>query len=59
MRQHHTHNFSVAVFLNRKSKGSREQTAGVFRFASERDDWEIHLYSRPETSAALSPPRNV
>ena len=53
MRQHYTRNFSVAVFLNRKSKGSREQTAGVFRFASERDDWEIHLYSRPETSADI------
>jgi LacI family transcriptional regulator len=46
-------NFSVAVFLNRKSKGSRDQAAGVFRFASEHDDWVIHLYSRPETEADL------
>jgi len=46
-------NFSVAVFLNRKSKGSRDQAAGVFRFVSEHDDWVIHLYSRPETDADL------
>ena len=44
---------SVAVFLNRRSKGSRDQAAGVFRFASEHDDWEIHLYSRPDTPADL------
>jgi len=47
-------NFSVAVFLNRKSKGSRDQAAGVFRFASEHDDWVIHLYSRPESDAEMS-----
>jgi len=54
MNSHSTRNFSVAVFLNRKSKGSREQAAGVFRFASERDNWEVHLYSRPETSTDLN-----
>lgn len=54
MCSHTTRNFSVAVFLNRKSKGSREQAAGVFRFASERDNWEVHLYSRPETSTDLN-----
>ena len=53
MTSHSRRNFSVTVFLNRKSKASRDQTAGVFQFAAQHDGWEIHLYSRPETPGDL------
>ncbi|MBQ6329766.1 MAG: hypothetical protein IJI35_12175 [Kiritimatiellae bacterium] len=54
MTSHSRRNFSVTVFLNRKSKASRDQTAGVFQFAAQHDGWAIHLYSRPETPADLN-----
>ncbi len=38
---------SIAVFLNRRSKGSRDQVSGIMRFAAKRDFWDLHILSRP------------
>ena len=39
----------IGAFFNRKSKASREQVAGIFRFAGEHPDWELHLFTRPDS----------
>ncbi len=45
--------FSVAVFLNRQSKASRDQVAGILHFAASRELWYLHILSRPNTSEEL------
>ena len=44
---------SIGVYLNRKSKASREQTAGIFRFAGEHPNWELHFFTRPDSMAEM------
>ena len=44
---------SIGVYLNRKTKASREQVAGIFRFSGEHPDWELHLFTRPDTPAEM------
>ena len=46
--------FRVGVFLNRRNKASREQVAGIFRFAGAHPEWELHLFSRPDSRDALA-----
>ena len=43
----------IGAYFNRKSKASREQVAGIFRFAGEHPDWELHLFARPDTPAEM------
>ena len=45
--------FCIGAYFNRKSKASREQVAGIFRFAGEHPDWELHLFTRPATPAEM------
>ena len=40
---------SIAVFLNRRSKASREQVSGIYRYASEHELWDLHIISRPNS----------
>jgi len=44
----------VGAFFNRRTKASREQVAGIFRFAGVHPDWELHLFTRPDTAAELN-----
>ena len=46
--------FRVGVFFNRKTKASREQVGGIFRFAGAHADWELHLFTRPDTPEELN-----
>ena len=46
--------FRVGAFFNRKTKASREQVRGIFRFAGTHPDWELHLFTRPDTPAELN-----
>ena len=46
--------FRVGAFFNRKTKASREQVGGIFRFAGTHADWELHLFTRPDTPAELN-----
>ena len=46
--------FRVGVFLNRRNKASREQVAGIFRFAGFHPEWELHLFARPDSRDALA-----
>lgn len=43
----------IGAFFNRKTKASREQVAGIFRFAGEHPDWELHLFTRPDSPDEL------
>lgn len=45
---------SIGVYLNRKSKASREQVSGIFRFAGEHPEWELHLFTRPDSTAEMN-----
>lgn len=45
--------FCIGVYFNRKNKASREQVAGIFRFAGEHPEWELHLFTRPDTPAEM------
>ncbi|MGN0833238.1 MAG: substrate-binding domain-containing protein [Kiritimatiellia bacterium] len=46
-------NLSVYVFLHRRSKASREQASGALRYAAEHDNWDLHVFSRPENPDEL------
>ena len=46
--------FRVGAFFNRKTKASRDQVGGIFRFAGAHADWELHLFTRPDTPAELN-----
>ena len=46
--------FRVGAFFNRKTKASREQVGGIFRFAGAHADWELHLFTRPDTPEDLN-----
>ena len=46
--------FSIGVYLNRKNKASREQVAGIFRYAGEHPEWELHLFTRPDSIAEIN-----
>ncbi len=46
--------FRVGVFFNRRTKASREQVGGIFRFAGAHADWELHLFTRPDTPEDLN-----
>ena len=46
--------FRVGAFFNRKTKASRDQVGGIFRFAGTHADWELHLFTRPDTPAELN-----
>lgn len=43
-------NLSIAVFLNRHSVGSRDQVNGILNFSSRRENWNLHILSRPSSS---------
>lgn len=47
-------NLSVYVFLHRRSKASREQASGALRYAAEHDNWDLHIFSRPENPEELA-----
>lgn len=49
----HTRTFCIGAYFNRKSKASREQVAGIFRFAGSHPDWEVHLFTRPDTPSEM------
>lgn len=40
---------SIAVFLNRSSKASRDQVSGIYRYAAEHELWDLHIISRPSS----------
>lgn len=40
---------SIAVFLNRSSKASRDQVSGICRYAAEHELWDLHIISRPSS----------
>ena len=44
----------IGIYLNRKSKASREQVTGIFRYASEHPEWELHLFTRPDTDGDIA-----
>lgn len=44
----------IGIYLNRKSKASREQVTGIFRYASEHPEWELHLFTRPDTDEDIA-----
>jgi len=48
------HTFRVGIFFNRKNKGSREQVAGIFRFAGNHPGWEPRFFTRPDSARELS-----
>lgn len=43
----------IGIYLNRKSKASREQVSGIFRFAGEHPEWELHFFTRPDTDEEM------
>lgn len=43
----------IGAFFNRQSKASREQVIGIFNFAAQHPDWELHLFTRPSSAANL------
>lgn len=53
MRKEQNRTLSVAVFLNRQSKASRDQVAGILQFAARRESWYLHILSRPDTPDEL------
>lgn len=48
-----TQTFCIGAYFNRKSKASREQVAGIFRYAGGHPDWEVHLFTRPDTTSEM------
>ena len=44
----------IGIYLNRKSKASHEQVTGIFRYASEHPEWELHLFTRPDTDEDIA-----
>ena len=44
----------IGIYLNRKTKASREQVTGIFRYASEHPEWELHLFTRPDTGEDIA-----
>lgn len=44
---------SIAVFLNRSSKASRDQVSGIYRYASGAETWDLHIISRPGSKEAM------
>lgn len=45
---------SIGIYLNKKTKASREQVSGIFRFAGEHPEWELHLFTRPDSTAEMN-----
>ena len=45
--------FRIGVFFNRQTKASREQVIGIFNFAGLHPDWDLHLFTRPESADGL------
>ena len=47
-------NLSIAVFLNRQSVGSRDQVNGILNYSANRENWNLHILSRPSTSEDMN-----
>ena len=45
---------SIAVFLNRSSKASRDQVSGIYRYAAKHDAWDLHIISRPDSRETMN-----
>lgn len=44
-----TKTLTIAIFLNRQSKGSNDQVTGILNYSARCENWNIHILSRPAT----------